>query len=60
MKQRLFALAVASLPISMHAGEFGPLLTAENGTFPENACAIHLIHVVGGDFLSSGERPSAI
>lgn len=57
MKLRLFAMVVAALPISIHAGEFGPLLTAENGTFPENACAIHLIHVVGGDFLFFGRAP---
>ena len=46
MKLRSFALAATMLPLSIHAGYFGPLLSPENATFPENACAIHLIHTV--------------
>jgi hypothetical protein len=54
MLRSLSTAAAVALPTLLSAGYFGPVLKPELGTFPAECCAIHLIHVNGGDFLMWG------
>ena len=43
-----------SWTIPSFGGSFGPLMEHQSATFPDQCCAIHLIHMNGGDFLMWG------
>lgn len=49
MIHKLILSTVAAIPATLFAGSFGPLLRSEDATFPEECCAIHLIHINGGE-----------
>ncbi|MDQ2985170.1 MAG: galactose oxidase early set domain-containing protein [Armatimonadota bacterium] len=60
MIHKLILSTVAAIPATLFAGSFGPLLRSEDDTFPEDCCAIHLIHITGGDFLMWGNSNGGV